>query len=81
MKVGFGESSLTCYNLIREINRGAYGIVYEAIQKETKEVVAIKKFHFELESEGFPSTSIREISLLREIDNQNVIQYSSGNAA
>jgi hypothetical protein len=36
--------------------------------------VAIKKIIFEIENEGFPSTSIREISLLREIENKYVIQ-------
>lgn len=33
----------------------------------------MKKVILDMENEGFPSTSIREISLLREIDHKNVV--------
>ena len=44
---------------------GAYGTVLKYRHKKTDDLVAVKKVKFELESEGFPSTSIREISLLK----------------
>jgi serine/threonine protein kinase len=39
--------------------------VYKASDKKTGEPVAIKKVLIEIDNEGLPSTSIREISLLR----------------
>lgn len=35
----------------------------------------MKKVILDMENEGFPSTSIREISLLREIDHKNIVTY------
>jgi serine/threonine protein kinase len=45
------------------------------VDSKTREVVAMKKVILDMENEGFPSTSIREISLLREIDHKNVVTY------
>ena len=47
--------------------------MYRCIDAKTREVVAMKKVILDMENEGFPSTSIREISLLREIDHKNVV--------
>lgn len=47
-----------------ELGAGTYGIVYKAIDKETNEIVAVKKIRLEHTDEGIPSTAIREISLL-----------------
>lgn len=52
---------------------GTYGVVYKAIDLFNKEVVALKKMILEVESEGVPSTAIREISLLREINHKNIV--------
>ena len=43
------------------------------IKKNNREV-ALKKMISAIEEEGIPSTAIREISLLREIDHPNVIK-------
>lgn len=61
----------------RHLGKGTYGQVYKAKDNKNKELVAIKKIlsFNELENEGFPSTSIREISLLREIEHKNIILY------
>lgn len=56
-----------------DAGKGAYGYVYRCIDAKTREVVAMKKVILDMENEGFPSTSIREISLLREIDHKNVV--------
>jgi serine/threonine protein kinase len=52
-----------------------YGVVYKAIYMPTNEVIAVKKIKLSTESEGLlQSTTIREISLLREIgENRNVV--------
>lgn len=40
-----------------------YGVVYRARDKQTGEIVALKKLKAEKQSEGFPITSLREIKV------------------
>ena len=54
---------------------GTYGVVYKAKDVTTGEVVALKKIRLEAEDEGVPSTAIREISLLKELKDDNVVRY------
>ena len=58
-------SDIGNYRKIEKIGEGTYGIVYKAIYKPENLVVALKKIRLEGEDEGVPSTSIREISLLK----------------
>ena len=62
------------YQRTEKIGEGTYGIVYKAIDKVTNEIVALKKIRLEHEDEGVPSTAVREISLLKEINHPNVIR-------
>ena len=57
-----------------KLGEGTYGVVYRAIDKETQEVVALKKIRLEHTDEGIPSTAIREISLLQELRHQNIVE-------
>ncbi|XP_076242195.1 cyclin-dependent kinase 2 [Calliopsis andreniformis] len=59
---------------IEKIGEGTYGVVYKAKDKLTGKLVALKKIRLETESEGVPSTAIREISLLRELAHPNIVQ-------
>ena len=43
------------------IGEGSYGKVYRAIDLHTNKVVAMKKVRLEVEDEGFPTTSLREV--------------------
>jgi serine/threonine protein kinase len=52
---------------------GTYGVVYKGIDKKTGKFVAMKKIRLESEDEGVPSTAIREISMLRELRNPNIV--------
>lgn len=49
-------------------------MVYKGVQKSSGITVAMKKIRLETEEEGVPSTAIREISLLRELDHPNVVK-------
>ena len=74
MQVDSFNNEMDRYQKTSKIGEGTYGIVYKAIDKETNEIVALKKIRLEHEDEGVPSTAIREISLLKEIDHPNVVR-------
>lgn len=57
---------------------GTYGVVYKARDNSTNQIVALKKIRLEAEDEGVPSTAIREISLLKELKNDNIVKYVFG---
>ena len=62
------------FQKIEKIGEGTYGIVYKAKDKITNQFVALKKIRLEIESEGVPSTAIREISLLKELEPPGIVQ-------
>lgn len=62
------------YAKVDKIGEGTYGIVYKAIHKETRETIALKKIRLDDDFQGVPSTAIREISLLRELEHQNIVR-------
>lgn len=54
---------------------GTYGVVYKARDLANNgRIVALKKIRLEAEDEGVPSTAIREISLLKEMKDANIVQ-------
>ncbi|MCJ1443092.1 MAG: Cyclin-dependent kinase catalytic subunit [Stictis urceolatum] len=63
------------YQKIEKIGEGTYGVVYKArdLTHPTR-IVALKKIRLEAEDEGVPSTAIREISLLKEMQDPNIVR-------
>jgi len=59
-----------------EMGRGTYGIVYKAIDNHTKDFVALKRIRLEVEDEGIPSTTLREISVLRQLKHPNIVDLN-----
>lgn len=49
-------------------------MVYKAKDSQTGTIVALKKIRLEAEDEGVPSTAIREISLLKELRDENIVK-------
>jgi len=68
------KSKLDKYEKLEKLGEGTYGVVYKAQDKSTKEVFALKKIRLESEDEGIPSTAIREIALLKELQHPNVVR-------
>ncbi|RVD89506.1 uncharacterized protein DFL_000510 [Arthrobotrys flagrans] len=64
------------YERIDKIGEGTYGVVYKARDlRHGGRFVALKKIRLEQEDEGVPSTAIREISLLKELNtNENIVR-------
>ena len=63
----------TSFQKLEKIGEGTYGIVYKAIDKDTGKLVALKKIRPENENEGIPSTTIREILLLKNLKHSTII--------
>ncbi|KAA3679660.1 uncharacterized protein DEA37_0010380 [Paragonimus westermani] len=53
---------------------GTYGVVYKCKNKRTSKLAALKKIRLENDEEGVPSTAIREISLLKELQHPNIVK-------
>ncbi|ELR14612.1 cdk10/11, putative [Acanthamoeba castellanii str. Neff] len=65
--------SVDHYERLNRIQEGAYGVVHRAKDKETGEVVALKKFKIKGD-ESFPVTALRELAVLMEMDHPNVVR-------
>lgn len=61
-------------NILNYFLIGTYGVVYKARDLNHNRIVALKKIRLEAEDEGVPSTAIREISLLKEMNDPNVVR-------
>ncbi|KAI8809521.1 kinase-like domain-containing protein [Cladochytrium replicatum] len=62
------------YQSLEKIGEGAHGIVLKAKFIETGEIVALKKIPLRRVGEGIPSTILREIKALQQIDHHNVVK-------
>ncbi|OQV16627.1 Cyclin-dependent kinase 9 [Hypsibius exemplaris] len=65
----FGE-----YERQTKIGQGTFGEVFKAKCKKTGRQVALKKILMENEKEGFPITALREIKILQQFDDPNVVK-------
>jgi len=68
------KNSLDRYQKLEKIGEGTYGVVYKARDKVDNDIIALKKIRLEQEDEGVPSTAVREICLLKEIQHPNVVE-------
>ena len=62
------------YEKLERIGEGTYGVVYKARDVDTGQIYALKKIRLESEDEGIPSTAIREIALLKELQHPNIVR-------
>ena len=60
------------YTLIKPIGHGAYGVVISALNTETGQKVAIKKITRAFDDLVDAKRILREITLLRKFDHENV---------
>ena len=67
-------AELRNYRKLEKVGEGTYGVVYKAKHLDTGRIVALKKIRLENEEEGVPSTAIREISILKELQHPNIVQ-------
>ncbi|KAF8475444.1 Pkinase-domain-containing protein [Gautieria morchelliformis] len=65
--------SVYAYERLNQIEEGSYGVVFRARDKQTGDIVALKKLKLDEEKHGFPITSLREINALMACRHENVV--------
>ncbi|CAE6469211.1 unnamed protein product [Rhizoctonia solani] len=65
--------SVYCYERLNHIEEGTYGVVFRARDRETGEIVALKKLKLDEEKNGFPITSLREVMALMVCKHEHVV--------
>eukprot|EP00933_Yihiella_yeosuensis_P017147 TRINITY_DN14401_c1_g3_i6.p1 TRINITY_DN14401_c1_g3~~TRINITY_DN14401_c1_g3_i6.p1 ORF type:complete len:412 (-),score=60.49 TRINITY_DN14401_c1_g3_i6:92-1327(-) len=72
----FGCRGVQRYRKLNRIDEGTYGVVYRACDTETGEIVALKqlKVNAAKSEDGFPISSLREISLLLKFSHPNIVR-------
>jgi len=56
-----------------KLGEGTYGVVYRAVDRLTGDIVALKKVRVDAWEEGMPATALREISVLKEVNHDNIV--------
>ncbi|KAG1690646.1 hypothetical protein DVH05_023356 [Phytophthora capsici] len=62
------------YTIIDKVGSGTYGEVFKCQHKLTKDIVALKKLRPDVEKNGFPVTSIREMKILKYLKHPNILE-------
>ena len=66
--------SVAEFEKLNRIGEGTYGVVYRAKDTVSGEIVALKKVRMDKEKDGLPISSLREINLLLQISDVNVVK-------
>jgi mitogen-activated protein kinase 15 len=61
------------YDIGQRLGKGAYGIVWKATDKKTKETVALKKIFDAFQNDTDAQRTFREIMFLQELNHENII--------
>ena len=61
------------YEKLEKIGEGTYGTVFKAKNRESGEIVALKRVRLDDDDEGVPSSALREICLLKELKHPNIV--------
>ncbi|KAJ8949512.1 hypothetical protein NQ314_008205 [Rhamnusium bicolor] len=62
------------YEKLEKIGEGTYGTVFKAKNRESHEIVALKRVRLDDDDEGVPSSALREICLLKELKHKNIVR-------
>ncbi|KAJ8028479.1 Cyclin-dependent kinase-like 5 [Holothuria leucospilota] len=62
------------YEVLGLVGEGAYGVVLKCRHKASNEIVAIKKFKDSEENEDVRRTTLRELKVLRQLKQENIVE-------
>merc|ERR1712004_746042 len=68
-----GAVKMQKYEKLEKIGEGTYGTVFKAKNRESGEIVALKRVRLDDDDEGVPSSALREICLLKELKHPNIV--------
>jgi len=57
-----------------QVGQGTYGSVFVGADKQTGEIVALKRINTEQEENGFPITALREVKILKALHHKNIVK-------
>ena len=61
------------YKQLETLGEGTYGVVWKALDIEKKTPVAIKKIKKNADDEGISCSALREITVLRNLQHENIV--------
>eukprot|EP00494_Astrolonche_serrata_P034109 UN34378 len=62
------------YDYAKRLGEGISCVVYKAMDKQRQEHVALKMIELNNEEEGMPSTALREIAILTQLQHPNIVK-------
>jgi serine/threonine protein kinase len=60
--------------ILGRLGEGAYGCVHKGRLVKTNTIVAVKTIRIGSDDEGVSSTTLREITILQNMDHQNIVK-------
>uniref|UniRef100_A0A914DIL1 Protein kinase domain-containing protein n=1 Tax=Acrobeloides nanus TaxID=290746 RepID=A0A914DIL1_9BILA len=74
-EIGYGACrSVDEFEKVKRLGEGTYGVVYEGIDKKSKERVALKKIRVEKEIDPLSLATFREIHTLMKAKHRNIVK-------
>lgn len=62
------------FEILQRLGKGAYGIVWKAVERKTKTVVAVKKVFDAFHNDTDAQRTFREVMILQELDHENMVK-------
>jgi len=62
------------YEVIQRLGRGAYGVVWKAMDKKRKQIVAVKKIFDAFQNRTDAQRTFREVCFLQSLEHENIIR-------
>lgn len=62
------------FEKLDKLGEGTYGVVFKVRDRHTNQILALKQIRLENEDEGMPSTAMREIAILKELNHINIVK-------
>ena len=73
--LGNNYSSINDFEILNELGKGSFGLVYKVRRKNDNEIYALKKVHLNQLKPKEKENSLNEIRILASLNNKNIIQY------
>ena len=58
----------------KKVGQGTYGSVFVGSDRQTNEIVALKRINTNQEENGFPITALREVKILKALNHKNIVR-------